>query len=264
MKRLFSLIIVLTVILGCSHTDYKELIKEKKYNEAIEVLYKEYRAKNDITALKEILIIENEYLEDYKSGIDILNAYTESGGSIEMLQSISCLLYFNRGLQLYKKQVFDSAFHYAQKAIELKKDYAGAYMLAGKANVRMGNAEIAYQYIEKALLHDSLMIEGYIYKGNIDLFTGNYDKAEMSYRKALNVDADYYDGWMNLAMLKYQTKKIDEALKYFKEGIRIDSVRIDAYDYIINIYTDMGRTDSVFRYIDVYQRKTGIDLRVKK
>ncbi|MDD3803502.1 MAG: hypothetical protein PHW02_03825 [bacterium] len=261
MRRLFSILLVLLVISSCAGENFESLVKEKKYEQAFVLAKEKYVSTKDIGHLKDALFAANEYLEDANAALPILQNHYTSRGNYEGIENLAALTYYNSALSFYRKDNYDSALILAREAFSVKQNYSKALLLMGKAMVRSGDLKQGYLEIERAVFMDSTLSDGYTFLANIKLIEGRNEDAEELYRKAVKVSESYYEGWMNLGEFLWATKRGKESLDCFRKALSIDSTRIDAYDRLINFFTAIDRMDSVMKYMDAYQRITGVNLR---
>ncbi|PIP12941.1 MAG: hypothetical protein COX48_05845, partial [bacterium (Candidatus Stahlbacteria) CG23_combo_of_CG06-09_8_20_14_all_34_7] len=204
-----------------------------------------------------------EYLEDAKVALPLLERYFTKEKSYEHIKLLASLTFYNGALSYYRSNKYDSAIIFASKAFRIKNNYAKALLLIGKSKVRNGDIKEGYADIEASLFLDSTLSDGYTFLGNIHLMNEEFEKAEYFYRKAIRADSLYYEGWMNLGEFLGLKKKYPESEESFRKALLIDSMRIDGYDKLINIFTAKNQMDSVIKYLDKYQRITGVKLKSK-
>ncbi|HAV92571.1 TPA: hypothetical protein DCW38_05250 [candidate division WOR-3 bacterium] len=264
MKKYYSIFIIsLVLFVSCSNEDYASLVEKKEYEKAFSLSAERFNTTGDAEHLKNALFAANEYLEDAKSALPLLEKYFSENKSFLGIENLASLTFYNSALTYYRTDKYDSAIFYASKAFEIRKNYAKALLLIGKAKVRGGDMKEGYSDIKAALAIDSTLTDGYTFLGNIHFINEEFEQAVYFYRKAVSVNPLYYEGWMNLGELLMAMKKQKESADCYREALSIDSMRIDAYDRLINIFTSTNKMDSVLKYMDIYQKKTGVNLKVK-
>ncbi|MGE3063255.1 MAG: tetratricopeptide repeat protein [bacterium] len=263
MKKLCSILILLVLLTSCSRENFDSLIEKKRYDEAFEMAKEGYVSTKDLSFLKDALLTANEYLEDAKIALPILENHFKSFKNYDSIEDLAALTYYNSALSFYRTNKYDSAVILAEKAFSIKPNYAKAVLLIGKSKVRSGDLKQGYLDIERAVFADSTLSDGYTFMANMRLIEGKNDEAEELYRRAVKINPNYYEGWMNLGEFLGATKRGKESKDCYRSALLIDSSRIDAYDRLISIFTSEDRMDSVLKYMDKYQKITGINLRVK-
>jgi len=263
MKRLFSALILILLASSCSREDFNSLVAKKEYEKAFMLAKESYSSTRDVSHLKNALFAANEYLEESKSTLPMLENYYAENGNFSGIEDLAALSYYNAALSLYKSDKYDSSKMLSEKALLAKPGYARALLLKGKSMVRSGDLKGGYSEIERAVFADSALTDGYAFMANIRLLDGKNDEAEELYRRAVKINPGYYEGWMNLGEFLGATKRVEESEDCYRRALFADPKRIDAYDRLINIFTAKDRMDSVLKYMDMYQKETGMNLRFK-
>lgn len=266
MRRIMIILIfIVTVIISSGCTDKIErLITDKQYEDAAALLETEVRLNPENTVrLKKLLLIYNDNLDDFKSGAYAAYGYMKRNGKAENLADISKILFRNYANELISGEYPDSALFFSKLAIIIDSAYASAYLIAGKAYVKLAMPDSGRIYIQRALSIDSNLLDGYIYLGNIAVLDDNIREGEQCYIRALKRDSLFANAWKNLGILYYNTQNYGESMTCFKKAVLINPKDIIPYDYIISMFSSAGLSDSAFAYMEMYEKATGISLKVE-
>jgi tetratricopeptide (TPR) repeat protein len=140
--------------------DTKDLIekatnlkKQKKFQEALEILEKLYKENTNSDEVKNLLITVlfeyGGYLNDYYT-----QGYNEAKNCFERITEINPNNYravYNLGLAYFNSGQLDEAINYLQKALKIKPDYKYCLYNLGLVYEEMERYEEALKFYEKAL-----------------------------------------------------------------------------------------------------------------
>jgi len=135
----------------------------------------------------------------------------------------SARAFFNMGVALSQKRLYQKALYYLNKALEIKPDYVDALNTLGVCYIKLGKPEKGVKYLKKALKivknhSDSLYNLGLFY-----FQTGNYLKAEINFKKALQANPYHLDAKAKLAECLSILRKYKEAIFQIETLLSLDS-----------------------------------------
>lgn len=254
-KILLPLMLLLAA--SCTNVNVDKLIEDGKYKEAAGVLEKRYALSRDREELKKLIILYNNELSDITRAKELLMDRERREGPLKGEDELTALIYYNYAQALYVEAKTDSIKYFLSKVLKTQPDNAKVYLLMGKTQIRTGNFDEGEVNIKMALKLDSTLSDAYVFLGNARALKNDFSAAEGFYQKALRVDSMNYEAWMNMGIAKEFFKKKREAALCYKKAVSINPKRKDAYDYVINIYSEMNLSDSAFKYMEQYQNLTG-------
>ena len=127
-----------------------------------------------------------------------------------------------RAKELRQEGKFEQAIENYSKAIELKPDYAYAYINRGNLYLKTGKTEAALKDYNKAIELKPDYVVCYDNLGLAYAYKGEYPEAIKSFEKAIELDPKYADAHFNLGLLYYEKlEKPDLAIKSFEEFVKL-------------------------------------------
>lgn len=257
MIKKYFLPLMLLLAASCSDINVDKLIEEGKFKDAAVVLEKRYALSRDEAELKKLIILYNNELSDVKRAKELLMDREEREGALKGSEDLTALIYYNYAQALYVQAKADSVKYFLNRVLMLQPDNPKVYLLMGKTQMRSGDFSAGETNLRMALKIDSTLSDAYVFLGNSKALNSDFSAAEVFYQKALRTDSMNYEAWMNMGIAKEYFKKRNEAVACYKRAVSINPKRKDAYDYVINIYSEMNMSDSAFKYMEQYQNLTG-------
>ena len=163
--------------------------------------------------------LNNKYIKnlDYKASIRLNSAC--------IAKKPEARFYYNRANTYRRAKKFDSAIKDFEKAIDLKPDYAAAYVSLARLDNEIGNYEKAILGLNKALSIEPNNPTIYNTRGNLKMIKGDYDGALDDFKKAK--DLGFYTKTLdyNIRAVMYYKKSPPEkqrVLPSYMESVRIN------------------------------------------
>ena len=146
--------------------------------------------------------------------------------------------YFLLGSAYREDDKMDQAIKSYEKALELKPDFADAYIGIGNVYLESLNMETAIDNYKKALDIDPRHVIAYFNLGVAYGYNGQIDEAIASCKKAIELNPRFIEAYSNLGDLYLEKGDKDEALKAYEKVVELDpksELGIDAQDAINEI-----------------------------
>ena len=130
--------------------------------------------------------------------------------------------WYNKGLALYNQSKYDEALQALDKAIELKPDYADAWLFEGMALSSLDRYNVAaLQAIDKAIELNPNDASGWFVKGVALSNQSKYGEAIQADDKAIELKPDFAEAWDGKGLALYNQGKYDEALQALDKAIEL-------------------------------------------
>jgi tetratricopeptide (TPR) repeat protein len=149
--------------------------------------------------------------------------------------------FFQNGIKLGNKGLYNEAISSFKKAIALNKKYDSAYLEMGMTYAKISKPDSAIMVLKNAVTIMPGFANAYIAMGNIyrDV-KKNQDEAIANYLSALNIDSTnkvtlYSLAWSNNAKQYYR-----EAVKYALKALAIDNNYKPAYNELGHAYRQLN------------------------
>ncbi|HEX8918694.1 MAG TPA: tetratricopeptide repeat protein, partial [Chloroflexota bacterium] len=145
--------------------------------------------------------------------------------------------------------MLDQAIEQAQQALKIKDNYAGAYLVMGRAYAKKGDTENALKNYDRVLdlNKDNPMagldrnVEAVYYEvGQIYYGQGKYAEATDALQKALKIDGTDADALYSLGVVYQKQNDNANAVKQFEEALRFDPMFGSAYEGLAVSYSAIG------------------------
>jgi TolB-like protein/Tfp pilus assembly protein PilF len=143
-----------------------------------------------------------------------------------------------------------------KKALEIDPKYTQALGLLSQVYADLGNRIPERKYLldsaviiaEEAIRINSESIEGYIALGRALGLKNGEKEALPWYEKVFELDPS--KGLLELGRSYYRMGNLPVAMKYFSHKTELDPIQYDGYLAIAKIYIELGREDSVKKYLE--------------
>jgi tetratricopeptide (TPR) repeat protein len=122
-----------------------------------------------------------------------------------------------------------------------------SYFLLGSAYRDGDKLEEAIKSYEKALELKPDFADAYIGIGNVYLESLNMDVAINNYKKVLEIDPRHIIAYFNLSVAYGLSGQIDEAIASSKKTIELNQRFVEAYSYLGNLYLEKGDKDEALK-----------------
>lgn len=138
-------------------------------------------------------------------------------------------LFYKRGVLLFELQEYNGAIESLNKSVELKMDYADAYMLRGDSKDFMGDYEGAVLDYSKNLEYDKENLVANYKRGFVRKDIGQAAEAVEDLTKVINARPDHHYPYFYRGLARYQISKYNDALADFDKSLAIEPNLVEAY-----------------------------------
>jgi len=121
----------------------------------------------------------------------------------------------------YVREEFELLLEYANRALEMDRQSAGAYFNKGLWYKVNGQSEEAKDSFQRAITLNRHLFHAYDELGEIHINEGNYRKAEEIFRKILDIIPDWLNSYFALGEIALQKGDPQLSLSYFKRALEI-------------------------------------------
>ena len=161
----------------------------------------------------------------------------------------------NYGIILRGYGKLKEAEYLQRKAIELKPDFANAYINLGNVLQDSGKLQEAERSTRKAIELKPDSVKAYINLGNILLKRGKLEEAEETTRKAIELNPDSAQAYLNLGVILNDLGKLEEAQLSTRKVIELKPDFTEAYFNLFKHYEQVNNLkklgESIKEFIDV-------------
>jgi tetratricopeptide (TPR) repeat protein len=116
---------------------------------------------------------------------------------------------------------YDAAFADIEQALAIKADYAWAWYVRGNFNSELGRRETALADFSKAIALQPRYAEAWCNRGNVQFNLNRYDQALLDYSRAIELKPDCQEAWTGRGVTYMQRKRYDEARKEFDKAVHL-------------------------------------------
>jgi tetratricopeptide (TPR) repeat protein len=137
--------------------------------------------------------------------------------------------------------MYDSAFYYANKALELKADMPQALVNRGIVYAVSNNTQAAMEDFNKAIQLQPEMFEAYNNRGNLYCILGKPDSGLVDYNHSIQLNPDFTEPYINKGRLLKDRNQFDEAIESF--NIYLNKGGTDPNAYLMQAVCYAGKKD---------------------
>lgn len=134
----------------------------------------------------------------------------------------------NKGLTKAKRNDFEGALNFVDKALEIQPDFVGAIVFKGKILLNMKKFNEANDYVEKALNINDNLDKAWELKGLILNASGKFEDALKSIDKAINLNPKEPNNFYSKGTFFMNQMDTQNALKFFDQALEINPEFIPA------------------------------------
>ncbi|WDV46284.1 tetratricopeptide repeat protein [Clostridiaceae bacterium M8S5] len=138
-------------------------------------------------------------------------------------------LSYQKAVELHQKGYNDEAIKAYDKAIQLNKNYAEAYVGKGALLSDLGKPEDAIDLYDKAIFANPTYANAYYEKGRDLYVMQDYNKAIEALDIAIKLNSNYSDAFFCKGVIYKELKQYDNALQAFNKVIELDERNTLAY-----------------------------------
>lgn len=196
-------------------TKVRDLIENKKYNEANEVLSKDLLEDlNDVNFyIEKSRILGN--LEKYHAS----KSYAEKALNVDPKNSKA---YYYIGKVYQRLKNYHKAIENCNRAIEINPNDSLSYEGLGNVYFELKNFDEAIRFYEKSIELDPENLRAYNGLGNAYIKQKNYTKAKESYEEAIKIDENYYYPYNGLGSAYFYEKDYEKAIELYTNYIKLN------------------------------------------
>ena len=200
-----------------------DLMKNKKYNEAVEYLSKSIEMNPAYSEAYTARAESYEEIGEFQKAADDYNKLT-------MLDKTDETSFYNAGRLYLMNGEYDKAIENLKKAIALKNTLFEAYPVLTRSYLKAGKYDEAKNIGQEALSKKNTAENNQLY--GLTLYKkGDIVNAEQYLNTAIKKDNSYMDAYYDLAKIKNETNKYDEALSLCNQALQKNSS--DARFYVL-------------------------------
>jgi TolB-like protein/tetratricopeptide (TPR) repeat protein len=156
-----------------------------------------------------------------------------------------------------KKEEYQKALTYFQKAVELDPRFAEAYTGIASSYYFLSDIPNVRKNLEKSLEINENLPSAYVIKAVL-LYGGewNFAEAEKNLQKALELNPGYVEGHVRFAQFLRCMGRYDEAVREIETARELDPLNILTLGQAMAIYMELDRFDIA---MEMYQKAEAID-----
>jgi predicted O-linked N-acetylglucosamine transferase (SPINDLY family) len=136
------------------------------------------------------------------------------------------------------------------KAIQLKPDYADAYINRGNALQDLKRLDEAVASYDRAIQLSPGHVDAHYNRGNALQQLQRLDEAVASYDRAIHLSPGYVDAYHNRGNALWERKRLDEALASYDKAIQLSPGHVDAYYNRGNALRELKRFEEALASYD--------------
>jgi tetratricopeptide (TPR) repeat protein len=149
-----------------------------------------------------------------------------------------------------QKQQFDSAVHYATKAIAVAPKWRYPYLNNAYAYYKLNIKDSALKYYRQAVAVDASNADAFVDLGRFYHHMRRVDSAEVLYKRALQLDAENVYANNNMGWLLKEKREYKTAINHFKKTLAAGSLFFSAYHGLSKVYAALKQYDSARYYYE--------------
>ncbi|MFX1524057.1 MAG: tetratricopeptide repeat protein [Promethearchaeota archaeon] len=229
-------------------TEVKQLIGEGKLDE------QQKEKEKEIEKLQKRL----EYAQSIEDSTRRVEEMNKIKNLIDRIHSEEIKFLIEQGNQLAKKEAFDEAFNFYERALKVndmmeepdvknkdlvKSSYKRELINKAKKELENRNFDIAIESGRKALELDEKFIDAYYHIGLAYYSKKKYDAAIENFQNAINYNKNHIESW-NLIGLAYEAKnEFENALNFLNKALEIDPTYSIGWFNIGNVHKKTNNYD---------------------
>jgi len=186
----------------------------------------------------------------------IKEAAIEADKAIELKPDFA-LAHFNRGNASYVLKEYDEAIKHYSKAIELDPKLYKAYWSRAMAYVGKKQFDRAIEECDKVIEIKSDEAEVYVWRAAAYREKHQLDRAVKDCAKALELDPDSTDAYIGLALAHDAAGKSDQAVRECALAIEINPDRADSYEARARAYCHLKEYDKAWADVKLCRKQGG-------
>ncbi len=226
--------------------------KKKMLNKALEIAYKVLEQKPDYyAAMINIVMILTES-EDYPKAIEEIKRFLKIFPDDHVLLAKLGMVYY------YQKDL-DNALVHLQHSVKLEDKSPYNLEKIGEIYILKEQYDKAENYINRALAIAPDLKGAYYHLGQIEDARENYKKANDYYREEIKLNPEAYKASYNLAGNLKRAGSFNEAIEFYKKVIEIEPSFKMGYFMLANCYLETGEEVNYPEAITLCQKGIAIE-----
>lgn len=138
--------------------------------------------------------------------------------------------YFNQGIELFEKRIYELAIESFTKAIEINPNYTNAYLNRGITKFQLKQYQEAIIDYSKVINIDVNYSDAYYNRANCYLLLTRFYEAIIDYKKVTELNTLDYDAFLKLGTCYSVLKDYKKAVKYYTISIDINPLYFLGYN----------------------------------
>jgi len=160
----------------------------------------------------------------------------------------SARAYFQLGVVLQERGLFEEAIGHYRDAIETEQDFVDAYYNLGVVHHQQGLIDQAISYYQKILQLEANNIHAMINLGNALRLKGNIEDSISYFNKAIQLKPDYASLYNNLGAAFQDKGEFDEAIAHYRKALDLDSNAAETYNNLGMVLNKKGKLEESKEY----------------
>ena len=253
---------------------------QKLFEEILKTEPQNYRAKTELTKLKNLKTEESPPRDKIQSIINIFNdgqidkaideidtllyafpsspllfnisgAFYKSKGKPEIaikkfkeaitLKSNYAEAHYNLGVSLGEIGQIEEAIQCYKNALNIKKEYPDAHNNLGNIYLDLGQYELSIEHFEWSVAYKPDFAEAYNNLGIANRVIGRLDEAAKNIDKALSINPNFVSAANCRGLLYQDINQQEDAIKFYEKALQLDSNFVDAINNIGLVYREKNQ-----------------------
>jgi tetratricopeptide (TPR) repeat protein len=138
------------------------------------------------------------------------------------LASNNAITFYRQGDTFYNLKSYDRALQAYEKALEIRPEYAEAWIGKGNVQQASGNSKAALNSYEKAIQIQPRNWQAWVGRAQVLDKLGKSQEAIDTYKGAIQIDKNAKEAWQGLAQIQMRLKQYPEAIHSFDRLLKIE------------------------------------------
>jgi Flp pilus assembly protein TadD/4-amino-4-deoxy-L-arabinose transferase-like glycosyltransferase len=148
--------------------------------------------------------------------------------------------YYGDGTDRYREGDYRKAAESLTRSVNADPSFAPAWLMRGRAELRLGEMEQAVDDLRVATEKDSTLADGFFWLGVAYQRSGTHDLAEPAYRRSIALDPSRVEAFTNLADVYFRQGRREDAVVELRKALSVDSTYVNARYALGYYYETIG------------------------